>query len=111
MKFRVNRRAGLLAVACALAASFTLLAPFTGVHAQQRGGATVAIDGDDIGGVVASVAPPLCCAWTPVNGANKVNEAARAHATANEPALRLTRNFIGSSAADVQRISFPLRTV
>src|SRR3989441_2413815 len=63
MKFRVNRRAGLLAVACALAASFTLLAPFTGVHAQQRGGATVAIDGDDIGGVVASAKGPEAGVW------------------------------------------------
>src|SRR6059036_3657644 len=63
MKFRVNRRAGLLAVACALAASFTLLDPFTGVHAQQRGGATVAIDGDDIGGVVASAKGPEAGVW------------------------------------------------
>src|SRR6266850_2888566 len=63
MKFRVNRRAGSLAVACALAASFTLLAPFTGVHAQQRGGATVAIDGDDIGGVVASAKGPEAGVW------------------------------------------------
>src|SRR3989441_7266565 len=63
MKFRVNRRAGLLAVACALAASFTLLAPFTGVHAQQRGGASVAIDNDDTGGVVTSAKGPEAGVW------------------------------------------------
>src|SRR5213594_5046355 len=51
MKLRVNRRVVLLAVACALAAS---LASFIGVEAQQRNGATVAIDNDDIGGVVTS---------------------------------------------------------
>src|SRR5438034_10659219 len=48
MKLRVNRRVALLAVACALAASFI------GVEAQQKGGANVAIDNDDIGGVVTS---------------------------------------------------------
>src|SRR5436309_14535208 len=51
MKLRVNRRVALLAVACALAAS---LASFIGVEAQQKGGANVAIDNDDIGGVVTS---------------------------------------------------------
>ncbi len=51
MKLRVNRRVVLLAVACALAAS---LASFIGVEAQQKGGANVAIDSDDIGGVVTS---------------------------------------------------------
>ncbi|PYR86567.1 MAG: hypothetical protein DMG18_02310 [Acidobacteria bacterium] len=51
MKLRVNRRVVLLAVACALAAS---LASFIGVEAQQKGGANVAIDNDDIGGVVTS---------------------------------------------------------
>src|SRR3989475_4816084 len=63
MKFCVNRIVGLWAVASALAASFTLLAPFPGVHAQQRGGATVAIDGDDIGGVVASAKGPEAGVW------------------------------------------------
>src|SRR5262245_37094836 len=48
MKRRVNPRAGWLAVAGALAASLTW------VDAQQRGGDTVAIDPDDIGGVVTS---------------------------------------------------------
>src|SRR5437867_3214912 len=51
MKLRVNRRVVLLAVACALAAS---LASFIGVEAQQKGGSNVAIDNDDIGGVVTS---------------------------------------------------------
>src|SRR5213594_4563051 len=50
MKLRVNRRLGLLAVACALAVA----ASFPWVQAQQRNGATVAIDNDDIGGVVTS---------------------------------------------------------
>ena len=50
MKLRVNPKVGLLAVA--------LAASLTWVHAQQRGGATVAIDGDDIGGVVASAKGP-----------------------------------------------------
>src|SRR5437762_9480798 len=57
MKLRVNPRLRLLAVAGALAASFTW------VHAQQRGGATVAIDGDDIGGVVASAKGPEAGVW------------------------------------------------
>src|SRR5437763_4642374 len=50
MKLRVNRRLGLLAVACALAVA----ASFPWVQAQQRNGANVAIDNDDIGGVVTS---------------------------------------------------------
>src|SRR5437773_3000119 len=50
MKLRVNRRLGLLAVACALAVA----ASFPWVQAQQRNGATVAIDNDDLGGVVTS---------------------------------------------------------
>jgi len=57
MKLRVNPRLRLLAVAGALAASLTW------VHAQQRGGATVAIDGDDIGGVVASAKGPEAGVW------------------------------------------------
>src|SRR5205809_2212088 len=57
MKLRVNPRLRLLAVAGALSASFTW------VHAQQRGGATVAIDGDDIGGVVASAKGPEAGVW------------------------------------------------
>src|SRR5216117_1208583 len=51
MKLRVNRRVVLLAGACALAAS---LASFIGGESQQKGGANVAIDSDDIGGVVTS---------------------------------------------------------
>src|SRR5215813_11144921 len=47
---------------------------------------------------IATVAPFLCCAWTQGNEA----ATARAHATANKPNLRFTRNFICSSAADVQ---------
>ena len=57
MKLRVNPRLRLLAVAGALAASLTW------VHAQQRGGATVAIDADDIGGVVASAKGPEAGVW------------------------------------------------
>jgi len=48
---------------CALAASFTLLAPFMGVHAQQRGGATVANRCDDIGGVVGEREGPGAGVW------------------------------------------------
>ena len=51
MTLRLNPIAGSLAVAGALAASFTW------VGAQQRS-ATVAIDPDDIGGVVASSKGP-----------------------------------------------------
>src|SRR5213594_2833946 len=60
MKWRVNSRVGLLAVAGVVAAS---LASFSWVQAQQRGGATVAIDGDDIGGVVASAKGPEPGVW------------------------------------------------
>src|SRR5881628_979783 len=60
MKLRVNRRVVLLAVACALAAS---LASFIGVEAQQKGGANVAIDSDDIGGVVTSSAGAEAGVW------------------------------------------------
>jgi len=48
MKLRVNPSVGSLAVASVLMASLTW------VNAQQRSGATVAIDPDDIGGVVTS---------------------------------------------------------
>src|SRR2546427_4046415 len=57
MKLRVNARVRVLVVAGALAASLTW------VNAQQRGGATVAIDGDDIGGVVASAKGPEAGEW------------------------------------------------
>src|SRR5215510_15096901 len=59
MKLRVNRRLGLLAVACALAVA----ASFPWVQAQQRNGATVAIDNDDIGGVVTSAKGPEAGVW------------------------------------------------
>src|SRR6266850_829006 len=45
MELRVNPRTGSLAAAVVLAASFTW------VNAQQRSGASVAIDADDIGGL------------------------------------------------------------
>src|SRR5260221_14388259 len=57
MKARVNPRVGSLAVASVLIASFTF------VNAQQRSGATVAIDPDDIGGVVASSKGPEAGVW------------------------------------------------
>jgi hypothetical protein len=57
MKARVNPRVGLLAVASVLIASFTW------VNAQQRSGATVAIDPDDIGGVVTSSKGPEAGVW------------------------------------------------
>jgi hypothetical protein len=57
MKLRVNPRVGRLAVAGALAASFTW------VNAQQRSGGTVAIDPDDIGGVVTSSRGPEAGVW------------------------------------------------
>src|SRR5437016_6930487 len=60
MKLRVSRRVVLLAVACALAAS---LASFIGVEAQQKGGANVAIDNDDIGGVVTGAKGPEAGVW------------------------------------------------
>src|SRR6059036_2674945 len=55
MKLRVNPRA--LAVASALMASLTW------VNAQQRSGATVATDPDDIGGVVTSSKGPEAGVW------------------------------------------------
>src|SRR5438132_4385113 len=57
MKLRVNPRVRRLAVAGALAASLAW------VNAQQRSGATVAIDPDDIGGVVASSKGPEAGVW------------------------------------------------
>src|SRR5216684_1787247 len=57
MKWHVNPRIGSLAVMCVLAA------PFTGVNAQQRSGAAVAIDADDIGGVVTSSKGPEAGVW------------------------------------------------
>src|SRR5438132_4196884 len=59
MKLRVNPRIVLLTVV-ALAVS---LASFTWVQAQQRGGATVQIDNDDIGGVVTSAKGPEAGVW------------------------------------------------
>src|SRR2546425_1455370 len=55
MKLRVNPRA--LAVASALMASLTW------VNAQQRSGASVAIDNDDTGGVVTSAKGPEAGVW------------------------------------------------
>jgi hypothetical protein len=66
MKLRANPRVGLFAVVVvmtALLASWTSSASLTRVHAQQRGGATVAIDNDDIGGVVASAKGPEAGVW------------------------------------------------
>src|ERR1700756_1441745 len=57
MKLRVNPRVRRLAVAGALAASFTW------VNAQQRSGGTVAIDPDDVGGVVTSAKGPEAGVW------------------------------------------------
>src|SRR5947209_13102533 len=57
MKLRVNPRIVLLALTGALAFSFIR------VSAQQRGGATVAIDRDDIGGGVASAKGPEAGVW------------------------------------------------
>ena len=57
MKVRVNPSVTSLAVTGVLAASFTL------VSAQQRTSATVAIDADDIGGVVASSAGAESGVW------------------------------------------------
>src|SRR5262245_23779563 len=51
---------------------------------------------------IATVAPPLCCAWTPVDEAHETN--ATATITDNKTTLRLTRNFICSSA--VQSTTF-----
>jgi hypothetical protein len=57
MNLRVNPRVASLAVAGALAASFAW------VNAQQTGGATVALDPDDIGGVVTSSKGPEAGVW------------------------------------------------
>src|SRR5258705_1596580 len=57
MKWLVNPRLGALVVACALLISFSW------VHAQQGGGAAVAIDADDIGGVVTSAKGPEAGVW------------------------------------------------
>src|SRR5207249_3117472 len=57
MKLRVNPRVSLLAVASVLMGSLTW------VNAQQRSGATVAIDSDDIGGVVTSSKGPEAGVW------------------------------------------------
>src|SRR6266576_3456428 len=57
MKLRVNPRAGWLAAASVLAVSLTW------VNAQQRSGAAVAIDPDDIGGVVTSSNGPEAGVW------------------------------------------------
>jgi hypothetical protein len=59
MKLRVNPRAASLAVAGVLAAA----ASFTWVNAQQTSGAAVAIDPDDIGGVVTSSNGPEAGVW------------------------------------------------
>jgi len=57
MELRVNPRTGSLAAAVVLAASFTW------VNAQQRSGASVAIDADDIGGLVTSSKGPEAGVW------------------------------------------------
>jgi len=57
MKTRVNPTLGSVIAAAAVAASFTL------VDAQQRSGAAVAIDADDIGGVVRSAKGPEAGVW------------------------------------------------
>src|SRR5437762_13463079 len=57
MKARVNPRVVSLAVASVLMTSLAW------VNAQQRGGATVAIDPDDIGGVVTSSKGPEAGVW------------------------------------------------
>ncbi len=57
MKRALNPRLGALVVAFALVISFKLVA------AQQGGGATVAIDADDIGGVVTSAKGPEAGVW------------------------------------------------
>lgn len=57
MKWRMNRRMGLLAVASVLVASFTWL------HAQQQSGSPVAIVADNIGGVVMSSKGPEAGVW------------------------------------------------
>ena len=57
MTLRVNPRVAWLALAAVLAASFTW------VDAQQRSGATVALDSDDIGGLVTSSKGPEAGVW------------------------------------------------
>ena len=57
MKLCVNPSAGSLALAGVLAASFTW------VNAQQRSGATVALDPDDIGGAVTSAQGAEAGVW------------------------------------------------
>src|SRR5258705_8677969 len=57
MTLRVNPRTGAFAAASALMASLTW------VHAQQRSAAAVAIDPDDIGGVVTSTNGPEAGVW------------------------------------------------
>ena len=57
MKVRVNPRVVSLVVASVLMTSFAL------VNGQQRSGATVAIDADDIGGVVTSSKGPEAGVW------------------------------------------------
>src|SRR5882672_107584 len=57
MKWLVNPRLAALVVACALLISFSW------VHAQQGGGAALAIDADDIGGVVTSAKGPEAGVW------------------------------------------------
>src|SRR6476661_1335657 len=57
MKLRVNPRIG------SLAAASVLMASLTWVNAQQRSGTTVAIDPDDIGGVVTSSKGPEAGVW------------------------------------------------
>jgi hypothetical protein len=60
MNLRVNPRAAALLTSLLLAASLT---SFPGVHAQQRGGPAIAIDADDIGGVVTSANGPEAGVW------------------------------------------------
>src|SRR5438034_8710419 len=57
MTLRVNPRAG------AFAAASVLMASLTWVHAQQRSAVAVAIDPDDIGGVVTSPNGPEAGVW------------------------------------------------
>ena len=57
MPWRVNPRAAALAVAGVLVASFT------GVNAQRSGTASVALDPDDIGGVVSSAKGAEAGVW------------------------------------------------
>src|SRR5690349_14102896 len=60
MKLRASLTIALFAAACMLAALWPLL---NGVEAQQKAGATVAIDNDDIGGVVSSAKGPEAGVW------------------------------------------------